>query len=384
MRIAIALLFVGHGLISLFGFVKAFSLADVPQLTQPIPPYLGILWLVAAVLCVAAAVALFLMPRWWWVVGAAAVAVSQIAIFTSFTDAKVGTVANVLLLVAVGYGFASRGPLSLRKAFDHHVSQTWPAASAEVVTEADLAPLPEPVRRYLHRAGVVGRPRVNDFRLGWVGRIRSGPDAAWMTFTADQFNTWDTPRRFFQMDARMKGLPVDVLHEFDETGATMRVRLLSMRTMVNASGPELTRGETVTIFNDLCVYAPGALPFADVVWQTVPDPRRAVGRFTAGANSITATLTFDEDGDLLDFSSDDRSQSSVDGTTFLPLRWTTPVRDYAVVGPARVPTRAETRWHPESGAWTYGEFSLTSLAYNVAPRQPASTRRAAVGTTIPG
>ena len=378
MRIAIALLFLGHGLISLFGFVKAFSLADVPQLTQPIPVYLGIMWLLAAVLCVAAAVALLWTPRWWWAVGACAVAVSQIAIVTSWSDAKAGTVANLVLAVAVGYGFASRGPQSLRAAFDHHVRQTWPAACAEVVTDADLAPLPEPVQRYLRRAGVVGRARVNDFRLGWRGRIRSGPDAAWMTFTADQVNSWDTPRRFFWMDARMKGLPVDVLHAFDENGATMRVRLLSVRSMVDASGPELTRSETVTIFNDMCVYAPGALPFADVSWEST-DPRHAAGRFTLGVNSITAILTFDDDGDLLDFSSDDRSQSSVDGTTFIPLRWTTPVRDYAVVGPARVPTRAETRWHPDSGAWSYGEFTLTSLAYNVAPRRPVGGRLAEVG-----
>ena len=29
---------------------------------------------------------------------------------------------------------------------------------------------------------------------------------------------------------------------------------------------------------------------------------------------------------------------------------------------------------PDTGAWTYGEFELTSLAYNVAPRLPAIDR----------
>jgi len=36
-------------------------------------------------------------------------------------------------------------------------------------------------------------------------------------------------------------------------GATMRVRLLSVRTIVDAKGDVLTRAETVTVFNDLCV-----------------------------------------------------------------------------------------------------------------------------------
>jgi hypothetical protein len=209
---------------------------------------------------------------------------------------------------------------------------------------------------------------VHDFRATWTGRIRSGPEAEWMTFTADQLNILDTPRRFFLMDARMKGLPVDVLHAFDEKGASMRVRLLSVRSMVDAHGAELTHAETATLFNDLCVLAPSALVRADVTWQPV-DAHRAVARFTLGVNTITAELRFNDAGDLVDFVTDDRAAGSPDGRTFTRMGWSTPVRDYARVGPARVPTKAETRWHPDSGAWTYGEFELTSLAYNVAPRQ---------------
>jgi hypothetical protein len=177
------------------------------------------------------------------------------------------------------------------------------------------------------------------------------------------------------MNARMKGLPVDVLHAFDDSGATMRVRLLSVRTMVDAKGAELTHAETVTLFNDLCVCAPGALVDADVTWEPI-DGHRAIGNFTLGVNTITAELIFDDDGDLVDFISDDRAAGSPNGRAFTRVRWTTPVRDYARVGPARVPTRAETRWHPDTGAWTYGEFELTSLAYNVAHRQAAADQPA--------
>jgi hypothetical protein len=377
MRIAIAVLFVLHGLIHLLGFAKAFGYADLPQLGQPVSQPVGVLWLTATMLCLAAAAALFLAPRRWWAVGALAVAVSQAVIVTAWSDAMVGTVANVLLLVAVLYGFASRGPLSLRADYERHLQHAWPCTEQHDVTEADLGPLPDPVQRYLRRAEVVGRPRVNDFRATWTGRIRSGPDSAWMAFTADQLNTLDTPRRFFVMDARMKGVPVDVMHAFDEKGASMRVRLLSVRTMVDAHGTELTRGETVTLFNDLCVLAPSALVCADVTWQPV-DAHRAGARFTLGVNTITAELRFDDDGDLVDFVSDDRAAGSPDGRTFTRMRWTTPVRDHARVGPARVPTMGETRWHPDSGAWTYGEFALTSLAYNVARRQPSLGRPAAV------
>jgi hypothetical protein len=65
-------------------------------------------------------------------------------------------------------------------------------------------------------------------------------------FTAEQINPLDPPQRFFNMDAIMKGLPVDVLHIFDRTGASMRVKVVSVFSMADVKGPDLTRAETVT------------------------------------------------------------------------------------------------------------------------------------------
>ena len=363
-RIAVAGLFAAHGLIHLLGFADAFSFVDLPQLTTQVPPAAGLWWLTAGLLCCAAASALFLTPRWWWVVGAAAVLMSQAAIATAWSDAGVGTAANAVLLVAVLYGFASRGPWSLRAEYERALATCWPEQLAGPVTEADLAPLPDPVRRYLRRAGVVGQPRVLNFRATFTGRIRSSPDADWMTFTADQFNTVDPPRRFFLMDARMKGLPVEVLHAFDEDAATMRVRLLSIRSMVNAKGPTLTRAETVTVLNDLCVLAPSSLTGPRVTWDPV-DASTAVAHFTLGINTIAAELHFDRDGDLVDFVSDDRAATSPNGKTLTSHRWSTPVRNHTQFGPVRVPREANVKWHPPTGSWTYGEFELTTLTYNV-------------------
>lgn len=249
-------LVVVHGLIHFFGFAKAFGLAALPQLALPISRPVGVAWLVAGVLSLSTAVALLLTPRWWWAFASLAFLTSQAVILSSWSDARFGTIANVILLLGALYGFLSRGPLSLPAEYERDQALAGPAHEAEVLTEADLKPLPEPVQNYVRRAGVVGQPRVQNFRAQWVGRIRASPTDPWMSFTAQQLNTLDTPRRFFLMDATMKGLPVDVFHAFDEHGATMRVRLLSAKTMVDAKGEVLTRSETVTLFNDLCLFAP--------------------------------------------------------------------------------------------------------------------------------
>jgi hypothetical protein len=101
--VAFAVFLVLHGLLHVLGFIKAFNLAELPQLTQPIPPVLGVLWLIAAFLFLAAAGALFHGPRWWWIVGAAAIVVSMVAILPSWSDAKYGALANLIALVGLLY-----------------------------------------------------------------------------------------------------------------------------------------------------------------------------------------------------------------------------------------------------------------------------------------
>jgi hypothetical protein len=63
MTLVFAIVLVVHGLIHAIGFAKAFGLADLPELTQPISPLLGALWLLTALLFFVAAAALFLWPR---------------------------------------------------------------------------------------------------------------------------------------------------------------------------------------------------------------------------------------------------------------------------------------------------------------------------------
>ena len=102
------------------------------------------------------------------------------------------------------------------------------------------------------------------------------------------------------MDAELFGVPVEVLHIFAAGSAAMRVRALSLFTMVDAAGPEMDRGETVTLFNDLCVLAPAALIDAPVTWQALDD-HRVRGIYTNGANTVTAELIFNDDHELVDF-----------------------------------------------------------------------------------
>jgi len=327
-----------HGLIHLLGAAKGLRWADVPALKAPISTVAGFGWLAAAALMlVTAGLAARHVDGWWWA-AVPAVVVSQIVIVTSWSDARTGSLANVLLALAAGHGYAAHGPGSLRARYHREVETALALTApphrlpAGPVTEADLDPLPACVARYLRRSGVVGQPRIDSFRAAIHGRIRGGATQRWMPFTGEQVNTYGPePTRQFFIDATRSGLPVDVLHVFSHGHASMQVRLCSVLPLVDAQGPDLDRAETVTVFNDLCVLAPAALVDAPVAWETLGD-RTARGAYTLGRRTIVADLTFNAADELVDFVSDDRSVASADGRTFTPRRWSTPLQRYRDVG----------------------------------------------------
>ncbi len=370
LRWAVAAVLLGHALIHLLGAAKGFGWADVPRLDQPIGAAGAVLWLAAALLVLASAALLALgPPTWWWLVALAAAVVSQAAIVTSWDDAKAGTALNVVLVLLAAYGFASSGPTSFHGQWREQVSTALadvdPAPS--VLTERDLDDLPDPLAAYIRGSGAVGQPRVTSLHVGFHGRIRSGPGSAWMPFTGEQVSTFGTrPQRVFVMDATRSGVPVTVLHSYADATATMRGKVLSLVTVIDASGPEMDRGETVTVFNDLVVLAPGAIADAPVRWTAV-DARRVQGVFTNGAQTVTAELTFDDDGDLVNFVSDDRLRASADGRSFTGQRWSTPLTGHREAQGHRVVTAGEGRWQapaPE-GSFTYVELHFGDVTRNV-------------------
>ena len=366
MRIALGVLLGLHGLIHLAGFAKAFALVDLATLTQPISRPVGLLWLFAG----AAMITTALLPwRLLWIVGLLALTTSQVAIVTSWADARFGTLPNVVLLLAVVYGFAARGPLSLPAGYAADTTRILHGARpGPVVTEADLTPLPAPVQRYLRTSGAVGQPRPGSVRVRWRGRIRAGAADPWMPLTAEQVNIYGpSPSRLFLLAATMKGVPVAVYHRFIGAAATFRVRLLSLLPIIDARGPEMNRAETVTLFNDLCVLAPGRLVDPAIRWEPIDDTH-ARATFTRGDQTISAELRFDPSGMLVDFVSDDRARASADGATFTPARWSTPLAAPRGYGRYQLASRGEARWHePGDPGPGYAYIELELLAYQVEP-----------------
>ena len=274
----------------------------------------------------------------------------------------------VLALVAAGViALMMRPGANLRAEFDKRRLALTSGGESAVLTEKDIAHLPSSVQKYISKAGAVGKPRVTMVHAIFEATLFSAPGSPGMSGQAHQIDVIEPPRRLFFMQTRMFGLPVAVLHDYDGDRATMRVRLARLFDVVNISGPQLSKAETVTILNDIAAFAPSALAGPKFTWKAVDDSQAEV-TFHNGAYAVSAVLKFDSQGDLIDFHSSDRSELQKDGMLKL-LPWSTPLSDYREFGGRRAPGKGEAVYHRADGPFAYGRFALTSLRFNEAERQ---------------
>jgi hypothetical protein len=133
----VALLFI-HGAVHLLGFAKAFGLLALPRLKVTITRSRGLVWLVAG-LSMWASDTLFAssVPSWSGV-AVLALVLSQAAIVSAWSDAKFGTIANAIILLAVALAFLTRSVAGMREVYQP-AGTRWPehGTQAAVVTEAD-------------------------------------------------------------------------------------------------------------------------------------------------------------------------------------------------------------------------------------------------------
>ncbi len=358
MRIGLVLFMILHGLIHFMGFAQAFQFGEMAQFTKEISRSFGILWFIVVLLFLATAILVLLKKELWPILGIATVIFSQILIITVWTDARYGTIANVIIL---GAAIVGQSNLTFEKSYKGDVASAMNTVVPTPVflCEEDLEPLPECIKNYLRYTGAVGKPKIYNMKITLEGEMRErGKD--WFKFTSEQYNFFGSPSRMFLMKARANGLPIIGYHKYNWEGARMNIRLLSLYPIVDIKGSELYPTETVTYFNELCLFAPTALIDERISWEVV-DNLCARAIFDNKGTVVSAVLYFNEMGQLINFVSNDRY--SVSEMQAFPF--STPVTNYKSVNGYQLPFYGEAIWQYPEGEFVYGKFCVKDIVYNI-------------------
>jgi hypothetical protein len=238
-----------------------------------------------------------------------------------------------------------------------------------VISESDIARLPDTAQRYLRFMGVVGRPRDWSFRMEFAGRFRAKVDGPWAACRTWQYNTRLDLARVFHIRMRFGGvIPVLARDTYRHGHGRMLGKVLDLFTVVDGKGPEFDIGELVTYLNDAIFWAPSMILGLEATWTPVNGDSFDV-TLNDHWHRVTARVFVDERGAPTDFSTTDRFlYDPQHPKRLLRAKWTTPsVLEFA--GRRPVSGWGQAIWHLPEGPKPYADFTLVpgSLVYNVPP-----------------
>ncbi len=278
------------------------------------------------------------------------------------------TVKRVSALAAVAVSAGVAAQVFGHRAFSRLVhrdvqtmlAQTPPAPGGAVaVSEEMLADLPEPARRYLRYAGVVGRPLVQTVHLRQKGRMRPAPGQPWTALDAEEWYSVHTPG--FVWDGTLHLGPIPVVRARDmyrEGNGYMLIRIASLFTVVDAKGEEVDQAAMMRYLSEM-IWFPTAFLANNVSFEAVDGSSVRV-TLTDHGRIATATLHVDEQGRLTEFV----AKRYMDERRGLQA-WSTPITGYGEFEGLRLPIGGKAVFKLAEGDFEYIDVAITELEYDV-------------------
>jgi hypothetical protein len=367
MRAALTLLIAFHAALHLLGFLKAYKLAALPRLggrtlvplSEAASRGVGLLWLLATLILLGAALLRVAGHELWWVAGMAGIVLSQALIVFQWSDAKVGTVANVLiatvvLVVAATHHFKSGVADEVRVLLSSATR-----ADEASVRAVDLQALPPPVRTWLLRSGVVGKPRARTVRLKQRGEMRIGPEQAWMPARAEQYFSVEPPGFVWSVDVTMfRVLPVVGRDRYSGGHGGMSIKAAALVNVVDATGEKIDQGTLLRFLGEI-VWFPSAALSPYIAWQAV-DGTTASATMSYGGVSGEALFTFDEQGR---FSGLQAKRYLGSGEAAKLEEWVVRATDWRIIRGLEVPVRGEVAWKLKAGDFSYYRWEIEDIEH---------------------
>ena len=162
--------------------------------------------------------------------------------------------------------------------------------TSELIALKDLEPLPQLLKNYLSRVGVLGKPLNCSAVYKQGGTIKTEPKKDWLSFKATQYVS--STNSGFIWSA--KAFPIYIRDRYMEGRGEILVNFLGLRKLVSVSTPETNQSALGRYFGELIWFPIGFLD-RDIQWEAI-DETTIKGVMTKGSISVDGYFYFTDDG----------------------------------------------------------------------------------------
>lgn len=270
-----------------------------------------------------------------------------------------GIIAGLILLLAV-YFIQPYSPLQsdFNKTAEQLISGTQPETGT--FSQKDIAHLPAPVQNYFIHCGYIGTPK-----MVWVKTafndvsFSTGRNKPALTIDYTQYNFVETPNRLAYIDSSMYGIPFQGFDSYTQGVGSMKGVIAKAYTLFDQKGPEMDKACLVTILSE-SLFIPNIALQNYITWEAIDDTH-AKASITAYGTSASGFFTFNEEGETLEFTTNDRMAVGFDGSK-QSIPWSAVCEGYQKNENGILkPTRFKAVWHYPEGDLVYfdGKIKLS-------------------------
>jgi len=362
MRITLTILIGIHGIIHLFGFFKAFGISEFNAISQPISKTFGVVWLLTFVLIAITTVLSIAQSNFWWIIGIVGVISSQFLIITYWSDAKFGTILNLIILVSIilaysTFSFEKKVSNETAKIFENSNNTTKKVLSKQMISD-----LPTIVQKWLLTSGTIGKEAVYNVYLVQDLQMLMKPEQKdWTNARAKQYFTIEPPAFNWSINLKMNSL-VDLVgrDKFENGQGEMTIKMFSLFPIANAKNGGKVNQATLQRYLAEIVWFPSASLRPYITWEEI-DEHSAKATMEFNGTKGSGVFHFDKNGNFKKFV----AMRYKDANVTEPTEWTVTATKTEMRNGIKIPVESKANWQLEYEDWTWLKLKITDIKYNV-------------------
>lgn len=232
-----------------------------------------------------------------------------------------------------------------------------------VFTTEDIAELPSPVQKHFQYCGYIGTPKMSNMKAYYndVDFVLS-QDKPKLKIKYVQYNAVDEPERIALIDTSMYGIPFEGIDAYQNGTGSMKGVFAKAFTLFDQKGEAMDKASLVTCLAESLLIPNLALQDY-ISWEAI-DENHAKAVITYYGISASGIFTFDDNGAMTSFTTDDRENTDTNGNT-QKIKWTAVFEDYKEVNGIKYPATMKAVWHFETGDLVYFDGRDIVVKYNV-------------------
>ena len=235
-------------------------------------------------------------------------------------------------------------------------------AEGEVFTAADFEDFPIAIQKYIENNGYIGKSKMNCVRMEYhdvaFSQGRNGPN---LTIDYTQYDYVLKPSRLALIESSMFGIPFQGYDYYLDGRGGMKGVIAKLFTLFDQTGEDMDRACLATFLAE-CMFVPTVLLQDYIEFEKLSE-YQVKATITAYDQTVSGIFTFNENYEMVSFSTNDRAVIGIDGAAeYVP--WSAVCGNYRTGADGiNHPTSFQAVWNYQDGDFVYFDGIISDITY---------------------